>query len=36
MSQLPPRPVNTVELIAIIAAAFAQVAVTVMWMQGLV
>lgn len=36
MSQQPPRPVNTVELIALIAAAFAQVTVTVMWMQGLV
>lgn len=36
MSDQTPRPVNTIELLAIVAAAFAQIAVTVMWMHDLV
>lgn len=36
MSDPMPRPVNTIELLAIVAAAFAQIAVTVMWMHDLV
>lgn len=36
MSDVSPRSLNTLELIAIVAAAFAQIAVTVMWMHDLV
>lgn len=36
MSESPQRPINTLELIAIVAAACAQIAVTVMWMHDLV
>lgn len=36
MSEQSPPPVNLVELLAIVAAALAQIAVTVMWMQDFV
>ncbi len=36
MSDVSTRPLNTLELIAIVAAALAQIAVTVMWMHDLV
>lgn len=36
MSESQQRPVNTLELLAIVVAACAQIAVTVMWMHDLV